>query len=185
MRINMKGQRVIYALLRKQAGTSPSISKGFTLIELILYIAIVTIMLSALVPFAWAVIGGGVKSTTQEEVASQARYLGQRLSLEIRNAKAINSVSPTRLSLQEFNPVNDPTIIDLSGGFLRIKQGAKPVLNLNSTDVALTSLVFTNRSSADTKQVQFAFTLSSATAQVRQEYQQTVNFEGSAELRSF
>ena len=57
---------------------------GFTFIELILYVAIVTIILSALVPFAWSAIETGVKSAVKQEVNANARYLSERIKYEIR-----------------------------------------------------------------------------------------------------
>src|SRR3989344_7372816 len=66
--------------------------KGFTLIELILYMALVSIVLTAIVPFAWNIIGGGVKSSAQQEVFSQARFVSERIKYEIRNASGITSV---------------------------------------------------------------------------------------------
>ncbi len=74
-------------------------NKGFTFIELILYVAIVAIMMTALIPFAWNAIEGGVKSATEQEVFSQARYVSERIKYEVRNASSINSVTATQISL--------------------------------------------------------------------------------------
>src|SRR3990167_11538866 len=65
---------------------------GFTLIELILYVALITIILSAIVPFAWNTVQTGVKSAVQQEVNANARYISERIKYEIRNSTGINSV---------------------------------------------------------------------------------------------
>ena len=158
--------------------------KGFTLIELILYIAIVTIMVSSLIPFAWSVIEGGTKSATEQEVSSNGRYIMERIKYEIRRASGITSVSLTSLSLTNFAP-DTTTVIDYSGGNVRINKNGTGVINLNSNDVTIQNLWFTNYTSGSvTKNVQVNMTLRSNFAQTRQEYQMTVNMETAAEVRS-
>lgn len=159
---------------------------GFTLIELILYIAIVTIVISALIPFGWAIIGSGAKSSTQQEVFSNARFISERIKYEIRNASGVNSVTASSISLANFNATLNRTIIDISGGKIRIKQGTNPTIDLNSADTTANSLTFTNYTSTDnkTKNIQFNFTLQSNFNQTRQEYQQTVTVQGDGEIRS-
>lgn len=160
--------------------------KGFTLIELILYVALVTIILSALVPFAWNTVETGVKSSVQQEVNANVRYISERIKYEIRNSTGINSVSATSISLSTSTPVTNPTIIDLSGGNIRIKQGAGSPVNLNSVNTVINSLTFANYSSGDnkTKHVRFIITVAAQYAAVRQEYQDSVVAEGSSEVRN-
>ena len=159
---------------------------GFTFIEVILYVSIISIVLTALVPAAWNIIGGSVKSSSQQEVFSQARYVSERIKYEIRNASGITTVGATSISLTNFSP-DTTTVIDLSGGKIRINKNGAGAVNLNSNDTNVTSLTFTNYTSGDnkTKHIQFVFTIDDNFASSRQEYNvpaQTV--EGSAELRS-
>src|SRR5579864_3811602 len=105
---------------------------GFTLIELILYIGIVTIMMSALIPFAWNIIEGGVKSSTKQEIFTQAQYVANRITFEIRNASGINSVSPNQISLSTATPATNPTIISLTAGVINLQQGSASPIALNS-----------------------------------------------------
>lgn len=159
---------------------------GFTLLELLLYVAMVTIILSALIPFTWDIIGSSVKSKVQQEVSANGRYVTERINYEIRNAAGINSVSASSISLSETNAAVNPTVIDSSGGNVRIKQGAAAAVNLNSDDTTVSSLTFTNYTSADnkTKHIQTVITIGSNFNQKRQEYKQTMTLETSAELRS-
>src|ERR1700685_365020 len=96
---------------------------GFTYIEFILYIALVVIILSSLIPFAWNAIEAGVKSTTEQEVFSNAQYISEQLQYQIRNASGINSVTSTQISLGTAISSTNPTVIGLSGSNLTIKQG--------------------------------------------------------------
>lgn len=159
---------------------------GFTLIELIIYVSIMTVIITAVIPFSRDMILNGAKSSVQEEVYGSGRYIAERIKSEIRNAKGINSVSGSTLSLQDFVAANDPTVIDLSAGKVRIKQGAGSAINLNSNDTNVTSLTFTNNSSLDnkTKNISYSISLQSTSASTRQEYQADINVSGSAEIRS-
>ncbi len=160
--------------------------KGFTFIELILYVAIVTIILSAIVPFAWNAVETGVKSAVAQEVNANARYISERIKYEIRNSIDINSVSATSIELATSTPATDPTVIDLSAGNIRIQQGAASAVNLNSANTVINSLTFTNYTSLDNKtiHIQFVMTAAASFAAARQEYQDSVVLESSAEVRS-
>lgn len=163
-------------------------NSGTTFIELIIYIAIVTIMLSALIPMAWNIIEGGVKSSTQQEVYSQARVLSERIKYEVRNASGINSLTPTSISLANSNASLNPTVITYSGNYVTITQGTSfptPV-RLHSQGTSVSSFVFNSYSSTDnkTKHVQFAFTLSASNPGPRSEYSENIAIESSAEIRN-
>lgn len=160
--------------------------KAFTFIELILYIGIVTIVISALVPFAWNIIGTGAKSATSQEVFSAARYISERIKYEIRNASGINSVAPTSISLASSDSAKNPTIIDLSSGKVRVKYGVSTAININSINTNVSSLAFTNYTSGDskTKNIQFAFTVDGNFPSSRTEYKETTSITGAAEVRS-
>ena len=171
-------------------------SKGFTFIELILYVAVVTIVVTALIPFAWNVIQGGVKSNTEQEVFSGGRFISERLKLEIRNALDINTASSNfdvnladnpsyQLSLKAPSP-NDPTIITISGNKVMIKQGTAAAVSLTPNDVKVTNLTLTDYSSADnkTKHIGLTLTVSANYPSTRQEFQETINLHTSAELRN-
>lgn len=160
--------------------------KGFTFIELILYVSILTIILSAIVPFAWNAVETGVKSAVQQEVNANVRYISERIKYEIRNATDINSVAATSISLATSTPATNPTIIALSAGNITITQGAASPVNLNSANTVINSLTFTNFTSLDnkTKHIQFTITVAASFAAARQEYQDSVVTESSSEIRS-
>jgi hypothetical protein len=164
------------------------IQDGFTLIELILYIAIVTMMMGTLIPFSWNIIEGGVKSNTNREIFTQGQYVATRITFEIRNAIGINSVSSNQISLVTANPLTNPTVISLNAGTINLQQGTANPFALNSVNTTAQSLTFTNYSSADnkTKNIQFVFTLAANYPGTgsRQEYNGSVTMEGSAEIRS-
>jgi type II secretory pathway pseudopilin PulG len=164
------------------------LQNGFTLLELILYMGMVTVFMSALIPFSWNVIEGGAKSATGQEIFTQGQYVADRITNEIRNASDINSVSPTQISLATAIPATNPTIISLNAGIINMQQGAATPIALNSVNTTIQSLTFTNYSSFDnkTQNIQFQFTIAAkySGAGTRQEYNGSVAMEGSAEVRS-
>lgn len=159
---------------------------GLTFIEILLYISILSVMVTALIIFVLTIISGGVKNGVQQEVYSQARYISERIKYEIRNASGILSVSSNSISLSTFDPATNPTIIDLSLGNIRIKQGSSTQVNLNSSLVTIPSLIFISYSSVDnkTKHIKFSFIINSNYNSTRQEYYLSIPIDGGAEIRS-
>lgn len=156
---------------------------GFTLIEIILYIGIIAIVFSAIVPFALTVIGNGSKSAVQQEVYGNARFISEKIKYEVRRASGITTVSASSISLTNFSP-DSTTVIDLSAGKVRINKNGAGAINLSADGVTVSDLTFTNNTSADNKTKNISFTLTVATSGVREEYQSTISLRGSAEVRS-
>ena len=134
---------------------------GVTLIETIIYIAIVSVVMMSLIPFAWNIIEGGTKASTQREVFSNARYMSEQIKYQVRNATGINSVASSQISLATANSATNPTIIAVSGTNMTMQQGSGSVLNLNTKNATVSGVAFTGYSSADnkTKNIQFVFTV--------------------------
>lgn len=171
-------------------------NKGFTLIEVLLYIAIVTVIMSAMMLFAWNVIILGAKNNSQQELYAQARIISERINFEIRNANDINIASSTfdvdlisnpshQLSLATDAP-NNPTLFQVVSGILHIKKGVAGSTALHSNSIVVTSLIFTNYSSIDgkTKHCGYEMTVSRTSSSAAQQYQGTVTLKSSAEVRS-
>lgn len=156
---------------------------GFTLIELILYVAIVGIVLMALIPMAWNVVEGGAKSGVQQEVYSTARYITERINYEIRNSTNITVTPPNSISLTKTLVADNPTIITFTSPDITIKRGAGATTIINSGKTIVSSLVFTDYSGANTKHVRYVLTVSDNYPAGRQEFEQTVTVESSAEAR--
>ena len=169
---------------------------AFTLIEVLLYITIVTVIMSAMMLFAWNVVILGAKNNSQQELYAQARIISERINFEIRNANDLNTASSTfdvnlssnpsnQLSLAIDAP-NNPTLFQVISGILHIKKGVAVATPLHSNAIEVTSLIFTNYSSADgkTKHCGYELTLSRTSSSAAKQYQGTVTIKSSAEVRS-
>ncbi len=167
--------------------------KGFTFIEAILYVAIVSIMLTALIPFVWNIVEGGSKSSVQQEVSGNARFISERIKYEIRNAIGINAATDCASASKIISLANstgglDPTVItyDNINSKVTIKQGTGLADDLNSSDVKVTNFLCSNNSSGDgkTKNVSFSFSVSQANTSSRQDFKSSMTIQGSAEVRT-
>ena len=131
-----------------------NIQKGFTLIELIIYIGIVAAVLLVAFNFTWEVIYGNVKSQAIREVQQNARFAMEKIAITTEEALTINSPTPGNsanfLSLEMADPNLNPTIFDVSNNKLRITQGITSYYELTNNRVKVTALQFTNLSYAET-----------------------------------
>jgi len=91
--------------------------KGFNLIELVLYIGITAIILTASLSLAWGVIFDQVKTTAKSEIEYNYQFLDNFLRNQIQTAKSVNmtlsvlNANPSRLVLN--NPDDSITIIEV------------------------------------------------------------------------
>ena len=81
---------------------------GLTLIEIIIYITIVSMILTVAIFFAWDVIGGQTKTYVITEINQNTRFIIETISRDMRQATSINSVSATTLSI---NLITGDTVI--------------------------------------------------------------------------
>ncbi|KKQ98559.1 MAG: hypothetical protein UT24_C0009G0059 [Candidatus Woesebacteria bacterium GW2011_GWB1_39_12] len=158
-------------------------SRGFTLVELILYIAIVTMFMTGVIYFTSDIVYGRVRSQVHQEVNQNMRLAVKIIMYEIRNASGVNSVSASSISLASTDAGRNPTVIDrdVSSGRLRIGYGGNQYF-LTSNKVTVTALNFTDFSTAGSTNVRFSITIE-ATGD-RQEFQKSETYETSVELRS-
>jgi prepilin-type N-terminal cleavage/methylation domain-containing protein len=140
--------------------------KGFSLLELIIYIAIIGVFLVSVIQFTTTIIRAGEKAKVLNEVQQNARFAMERMKREIRTADGVNTGSstfsshPGVLSLEHDTPALDPTVFDLSSGTLQITQGAGSAIDLTSSKVEVSNFVLHDRSvSGRTRNIQIQLTV--------------------------
>lgn len=166
--------------IRKQA--------GFTLVEILLYIGLTALVVTAIVIFGWNVMFAGAKNNTKQELNQAMRFATERIGLEVRGASGINALSASSLSLESPDSSRNPTVIDLDNGRIRIGWGAGgtcPAASpcpLTPSDVTISSLNFIDLSQGNAQTVRFSATgeFTGDTAAFRAS--QTIT--GSSELRA-
>lgn len=172
-------------------------NKAFTLIEILLYMALVVILLSTFAPFMIQLIKGGEKASSGQDIYSTARYISERIKFEIRNSNGVYVASSTFnanlatttnaiFSVVDDAP-NNPTYFSVSSstGTLFVTQGASGPIALNSSSTAITNLTFYNYTSGDSKTKNFGFQITVENLYGKgQEYVAETTITGSAEVRS-
>lgn len=138
--------------------------KGFTLIELIIYIGLMSIMLLGITSFTKTVLQTRTRSQVIAEVEQQGVQVMQILTQTIRNAASILSPglgsNNSTLILDVVNPTADPTTFSLSNNSINIQEGGGSLIELTNSRVEVQNLIFQNFSRLDTPGlVKFNFTL--------------------------
>ncbi|MBI4458200.1 type II secretion system protein [Candidatus Uhrbacteria bacterium] len=167
---------------------NPSMNKGHTLIELLLYVAIFAVVSLVAGAIVLNMLFGKAKLTAVEEVGQNGRMALETVIQRVRDAQAVNAPAPaasaSTLSLQMADAARNPTVFDLSGGAVRITEGAGAPVALTASEVSVTSLLFSNASYAGTPgTVRIMMTVGHANPQNRQEYSFEKTFYSSATIR--
>jgi prepilin-type N-terminal cleavage/methylation domain-containing protein len=161
---------------------------GFTLVELLLYVAISSIILLLASLFMSTLLESQVKNQTIAEVNQQGIQVMQTITQTLRNSSIINTptigISGATLSVNTNLSSTTPSVFDLSGGVIRIKEGSGATISLTNSKVIASNLVFSNLSRTGTPGiVRISFNLSAVNNSNRNEYSFSKNFVDSASLR--
>jgi Tfp pilus assembly protein PilW len=165
---------------------------GFTLVELLLYLAITSIMIVVISAFIQAMYEARVKSQTISEVEHQGQLVMNTIGQSLRNATGVTTPAangttgtacPTAttanaLVLTVRTAANSPTTFDLSSGVLRMKEGAAAAVNLTNSKVAVCGLIVDDLTvSGQARSVQVKFTITDSSTSLKNEYTYSKDFE--------
>lgn len=166
-------------------------TQGFTLIETLIYGLLVSGMILVSVLFSLSISEGNQSARAYQEVQQNARMAMERMIQEIRaanNLDAAGSVfgtSPGTLSLTHDDASKSPTVFDVSGEILRIRQGTGAIIPLTSDLVRVTTLTFTNLSVSNrTKNIRISLTIEHLNPENIAVYQASTTIQASATIRS-
>lgn len=163
------------------------ISTGYTLVELLLYVAMLGILLSAVTYFFGTAADARIKNQTINEVNEQGAFLLQSMTQTIRGATSITTpaIGASGSSLTIVVPTSSlsPTTYSLSNGVMQIKEGTAAAVSLTNSRVQISSFTVTNLSRSGTKGiVQLRFTVSHSNPSARAEYDYSRTFTTSVGL---
>lgn len=167
--------------------TKPNLGSGFTLIELVIYSAIVGVMLILMIGLFWNIISSNIKETAYQTVQQNTRFAIIKITQEVKGASGINNPLPgfssDSLSLSMADSSLDPTLFDLVEGKLRITQGSFGPYELTSDEVQVSSLQFTNLSYPDTPgTIRIVMVLDHINPGGRIEYQASISVKSTVSL---
>ncbi len=149
--------------------------KGFTLIEIIIYLAIITTILIASLNFAWTIINDQTKQENLSEVNNAGRFILDKITYNTKRSNAIEAGSiydanPGKLILSYI--ANPQMIIDTYdkqitlGGTdltitkLRLTRGANLAVDLTGDKINVSNFVITDSSNASAVTINIELTLS-------------------------
>lgn len=166
---------------------------GLTLIELLLYIAIFSVIVAAIVAVAISATAQRVRNNAVAEVDYQGEALMSYITQTIRNSQSINSPGPnttaTSVSVNTPTLASNPTIFEISNegsrNRFRILEGSPAVANyLTNNKVTVTNSSFANNAvtgGRDSIKIQFTIQYYNPSGRPELDYQKT--FYGGVTLR--
>lgn len=162
--------------------------RAFTIIELLLYIALVSVLLLSLSAFWANTIQSRIKTQTISEVDEVGTQAMNLITQSIRNADSVTTpavgTSGAGLTLTMATAGVNPTVFDLSSGVIRVTEGATPAVNIISDKLAITNLSFQNLSGVGSPGVvRVSFTVTYKNTSGRNEYDYSKTFYNTASVR--
>ena len=133
---------------------------GFTLIELIIYVAIISIIATAFITFSISIIDSKGKTDVIQEVNANVRSALDIVTRHVRSASGLNVASstfdtdPGILTINTNSSSTDPTVIELNqdDGTLQLTQGASSPVSVTSNVIKVTNLMFTNLTASSSRE---------------------------------
>ena len=119
---------------------------GFTLIEVLIYSAIVAGFITFAVLAAYQIIDFSGRLENQRELSENERFLAQKLSWVLSGVDTINApvagASGATLSVNKLNFSQNPLVIDLANGVVRLTGGSGPAVPLTNSFASSSNLIF-------------------------------------------
>jgi len=138
---------------------------GFTLVELLLYLGLSSVLIIVISGFLSMLLQARIKNQAIGEVEQQGLQVMQIMTQAIRNASAINfptqGVSTSSLSLDTSVSTTTPMSFNLSSGGIRITEGTGGAVALTNSRIVASNLIFSNLSYPTTHgiiRIQFTLT---------------------------
>lgn len=159
-----------------------------SLVEVLLYISISTVIMISLSYFMFTVTKSRVKSQTITEVEYQGNQVIYLIMEAIRNSQSITSplegTSSENISLQMENELINPTLFSLTDGKMFIQEGSSESIQISSSKVDVISLQLDNITGDSLTQIiKITLTVTHKNPENVMEYNFTETFTGSASLR--
>ncbi len=186
--------------LRVGAGKS-QMASGFSLLEMLIYVALVATIISSVVFFGIWLIQASAKSRVSSEVLGNARSAMETMVYEIRKSQSVytptsifldltSASTPGQLSLEQTVAAGSDettTFIDffICGQALCLKREKASPIALTDDSVKVTSLLFSQRlNSINSPSIQIKLRVESLSS-ARPEYTDSIDLQTTANLRSY
>jgi len=161
---------------------------GYTLIELLLYVAMLGVLLGAVTVFFGMTTDARLKNQSINEVNDQGTFALDYIAQTVRNATSISSpaaaATGSQLTVAVPTSTLSPTVLNVASGVLQVKEGTAVPVPLTSSKVQVVAFSATNLTRSGTSGiVQISLTLSRVNAASRNEYDYQRTFTTSVGVR--
>ncbi len=135
---------------------------GYTILELIFYIALFTILTITVVN-SMIIMTKAFRETSVQRDLSEGGSVMERISREARMANDISSISSSDLKLNTTDNMGAAKTVEfvLTGSDVQLLENNILTGNLNTPDISLTGLSFTQITSLKGKSIKIFFTINS------------------------
>ncbi len=136
--------------------------KGFTLLEMVFYVALFSVISLILVQAIITMVASFRETQITADI-NQTNQVLERVSREVRQAISINTISATNLKLNTTDSSGNAATITftISGTNLELRQNDVLIGNLNSTNLKVTALTFTQITTTNSSAVKIEMTVTS------------------------
>jgi len=169
-------------------GPALSRAEGFSLLEIVISVAIFSIILFAVVSIFLSMNNSNLKTTASREVSENVRMAIEKITYEIRSAKSIYTPTTTASQLSLETSKNLPggetnTFIDffLCGSAICFKKESQDPVAITSNSVQITNLTFSQILTGSKPSVQIDLTANSGSGV----NYSSINIKSTASLRSY
>lgn len=154
--------------------------QGHSLIELLFYISILALVTLVVIKSLFVMTSSFRETSFQAELIGSSSIM-ERMSREIRQSVSINTISANSLTLntKDGSGVDKTVIFSLAGSDINFTDNGVSMGNLNTPNISVSSLVFTEITTTKGKAVKISLTLSS----INDKLSRTVNFYNTIALR--
>lgn len=128
-------------------------NSGFTLIEVLIYIAVSSVMLVVVISFVRNILMIRNKITINSKVQQNARYVMARMVREIRYAEDLSVVDQNTLQLFVQDADRNPLYFDLQDGVLYMKEGLNDPVAITGNDVKVGEVLFEDRTTPNSADI--------------------------------
>lgn len=130
-------------------------NKGFTLVEILLYFAIISVVLFAIMSFSLQILDITQKSANLKEIQTNMDYIGNQITYAIQSAESVDVPNSTfnddagALSLITTDPENSPTSFYAQNEEIFIKKGSGSAVKVSSDLISCPQLRFSRITSTN------------------------------------
>lgn len=145
--------------------------KGFTLIEVLIYLGLFAMLLGGAVVASYSIFESSGRNQTKSMLEEEGDFLLAKINWALSGAQSVNSptqnATSTFLSVVKWDTsIGNPIIINPVGVNLTVSRGTNPAQVLNNTNVTVSNILFkhTYKSASEPESVDSHFTLTAKTS---------------------